>query len=212
MFTVQCALTTPCVLGYPTGSPPCALSRRLQREPGPADGGRAAERVRGALVQRRTRDDPRHPPGQREDGAARRRRLPDHAVPGSPTACPTAARRHIPGNGQANPNENPQSGTDTATWNASYGYTDRGRPMFPATFVTDLTGQRREQPCRRLAAGWHPEHHTERPVRNVQGGGQDGRHDEGDPRDHRHAGRRPAKDTGHSARVRTLRRPVGSRR
>src|SRR5207302_5101813 len=29
-----------------------------------------------------------------------------------------------------------QSGTDLATWNAAYGYTDHGRPLWPALFIT----------------------------------------------------------------------------
>jgi hypothetical protein len=32
-----------------------------------------------------------------------------------------------------------QAGTDTATWNSSYGYLDNGRPLWPAVFVTDIT-------------------------------------------------------------------------
>jgi Flp pilus assembly protein TadG len=32
-----------------------------------------------------------------------------------------------------------QAGTDLATWNSTYGYLDKGRPMWPALFVTDIT-------------------------------------------------------------------------
>lgn len=33
----------------------------------------------------------------------------------------------------------PQSGTDLATWNSTYGYQDNGRPFWPALFITDIT-------------------------------------------------------------------------
>jgi hypothetical protein len=33
----------------------------------------------------------------------------------------------------------PQAGTDTATYNATYGYLDHGRPIFPALFITHIT-------------------------------------------------------------------------
>ena len=32
-----------------------------------------------------------------------------------------------------------QAGTDLATWNSTYGFMDRGRPMWPALFKTDIT-------------------------------------------------------------------------
>jgi hypothetical protein len=32
-----------------------------------------------------------------------------------------------------------QGGTDIATWTASYSYLDKGRPMWPAMFITDVT-------------------------------------------------------------------------
>jgi hypothetical protein len=32
-----------------------------------------------------------------------------------------------------------QSGTDIATWTSGYGYLDKGRPMWPAMFITDVT-------------------------------------------------------------------------
>jgi len=33
----------------------------------------------------------------------------------------------------------PQAGTDKATYNATCGYLDHGRPIFPALFITDIT-------------------------------------------------------------------------
>ena len=32
-----------------------------------------------------------------------------------------------------------QAGTDTATWNSTYGFIDKGRPLWPALFITDIT-------------------------------------------------------------------------
>ena len=32
-----------------------------------------------------------------------------------------------------------QAGTDTALWNATYGYIDNGRPLWPALYITDIT-------------------------------------------------------------------------
>jgi hypothetical protein len=41
-------------------------------------------------------------------------------------------------NPQGFPND--QAGTDIATWNSAYFFLDSGRPMWPALFITDITG------------------------------------------------------------------------